>query len=529
MSRRTPWVYAGIVAAWLLLVVWQAIEHQRVCAQARAALINRAKDISSTVGLVMRSQRRFGGIISRERLESALAALINPEELNAVALLNAAGEVVAAAGEPIDLDVKGLPTGAHWGTQHVTLLNLVDLGTNVTAVASEPESSHPTLVIPRSELYNPFGTNRSGTNRFPMFPRERDANRETEASGHGNAPQQPPDGAGDGGMSPGGPRDPARPRGTQRRDGGPPNRPAFGRPFWMSEQEFQAAIRKQGVHSFVMMLSTAPVRAAASHDLWLRALITALGAVAAMSFGLAWRGLLRSSELEVRLARAAELNARLKEMNLAAAGLAHETKNPLNIIRGMAQVISKLDQVPEEVRQKTRQIIEETDRVTSQLNDFINYSRPREVRRKIVDLNAVIAEVARALTHDLEEKAVQLEVQQDLPRIEADEALLRQALFNLFLNAIQAVPAQGQIQVAAQRTGPAEAVLEIRDNGPGVPPEHRTEIFKPYFTTHETGTGLGLAVVQQIVFAHGWDIECLPNQPRGAVFRISHLRLAPAA
>jgi len=297
----------------------------------------------------------------------------------------------------------------------------------------------------------------------------------------------------------------------------------------MSEQEFQALIRKQGVHSFVMMLSTAPVRAAASHDLWLRALITALGTVAAMSFGLAWRGLLRSSELEVRLARAAELNARLKEMNLAAAGLAHETKNPLNIIRGMAQVISKLDQIPEEVRQKTRQIIEETDRVTSQLNDFINYSRPREVHRKIVDLNAVIAEVARALTHDLEEKSVQLVVQQDLPRIEADEALLRQALFNLFLNAIQAVPIQGQIQVAAQRTGPAEAALEIRDNGPGVPPEHRTEIFKPYFTTHETGTGLGLAVVQQIVFAHGWDIECLPNQPRGAVFRISHLRLAAAA
>ncbi|MGC8990311.1 MAG: histidine kinase dimerization/phospho-acceptor domain-containing protein, partial [Verrucomicrobiia bacterium] len=444
MSRRTPWVYAGIVAAWLLLVVWQAIEHQRVCAQARAALINRAKDISSTVGLVMRSQRRFGGIISRERLESALTALINPEELNAVALLNAAGEVVAAAGEPIDLDVKGLPTGAHWDKNHVTLLNLVDLGTNVTAVAAGPESSHPTLVIPRSELYNPFGTNRPGTNRFPQFPRERDPNRQPEARGPGDAPQQPPDGAGV--FPPDGPRDPAGPRNPQREGGGRPNRPAFGRPFWMSEQEFQAAIRKQGVHSFVMMLSAAPVRAAASHDLWLRALITALGTVAAMSFGLAWRGLLRSSELEVRLARAAELNARLKEMNLAAAGLAHETKNPLNIIRGMAQMISKLDQIPDEVRQKTRQIIEETDRVTSQLNDFINYSRPREVHRKIVDLNAVVAEVARALTHDLEEKAVQLEVQQSLPRIEADEALLRQALFNLFLNAIQAVPIHGQIQ-----------------------------------------------------------------------------------
>ena len=72
----------------------------------------------------------------------------------------------------------------------------------------------------------------------------------------------------------------------------------------------------------------------------------------------------------------------------------------------------------------------------------------------------------------------------------------------------------------------AEAILEIRDNGPGVPPERRQEIFKPYFTTHQKGTGLGLAVVQQIVLAHGWEIVCLANEPRGAIFRISHLKIA---
>ena len=71
-----------------------------------------------------------------------------------------------------------------------------------------------------------------------------------------------------------------------------------------------------------------------------------------------------------------------------------------------------------------------------------------------------------------------------------------------------------------------EAVLEVRDDGPGVPPERRREIFKPYFTTHQKGTGLGLAVVQQIVSAHGWEIQCLANEPHGAVFRISHLKLA---
>ena len=69
--------------------------------------------------------------------------------------------------------------------------------------------------------------------------------------------------------------------------------------------------------------------------------------------------------------------------------------------------------------------------------------------------------------------------------------------------------------------------LEVRDDGPGVPNENRAEIFKPYFTTNEEGRGLGLAVVRQIVLAHGWEIECLPNNPTGACFRITHLKLAP--
>jgi two-component system sensor histidine kinase HydH len=110
--------------------------------------------------------------------------------------------------------------------------------------------------------------------------------------------------------------------------------------------------------------------------------------------------------------------------------------------------------------------------------------------------------------------------------IEADERLLRQALFNLLLNAVQAVEPRGEIQVRAVRRNGARAILEIADNGPGVPVEQRFEIFKPYFTTNQTGTGLGLAVVQQIVLAHGWDIQCLSNEPKGALFQITHLKQA---
>ena len=220
------------------------------------------------------------------------------------------------------------------------------------------------------------------------------------------------------------------------------------------------------------------------------------------------------------------MNSHLREMNLAAAGLAHETRNPLNIIRGLAQMISKQTDTPPEIREKSRAIVDETDKVTAQLNEFINYSRPREVRRSKIALNSAVNEVVRTLTHDIEEKKLHVETGGEPIAIEADEQLLRQVLFNLLINAIQAVDAGGQIQILARHVSATEASLEIRDNGPGVPPERRQEIFKPYFTTNQKGTGLGLAVVQQIVLAHGWEIECLANEPKGAVFRITHLKLA---
>jgi signal transduction histidine kinase len=260
-------------------------------------------------------------------------------------------------------------------------------------------------------------------------------------------------------------------------------------------------------------------------DLWLRSIIGLLATVSVIGSGLAWRNLSKSSDLQIRLIRASELNTHLKEMNLAAAGLAHETRNPLNIIRGMAQMISKQPDAPVEIKDKSRAIVDETDKVTAQLNEFINYSRPREIRRSALPLNSAVNEVVRALSYDIEEKKVKLEVKGDALTIEADEQLLRQALFNLLLNAIQAIGAGGEIQVIARKQNASEAILEVRDNGPGVPPERRQEIFKPYFTTHQKGTGLGLAVVSQIVLAHGWEIECLPNEPQGAVFRIKHLRI----
>ncbi len=510
MNRKTQWAYGALAAVWGVIVLWQGMEHTRVRTSARAEVINHAKDVSTTLGVVLRSLRRFGGI-PKDRLESTLKSLVRPGELEAIALLNSAEEVVAAAGSDIDVEPKRLASsGVHWAGQTVTLVNLVDLGTNMT---TEMDYSRPTIVIPAGQRGPfPMGRPPAGTNAVGA----------TNNLGESNPPQPPPMDRFEppppeaGGFSSTNSR-PDRPR---RGD-----RPFFGRPSWMSETDYKSMLEKQGVHSFLVVLSTQNLATALQRDLWIRCIIVLLGGVAVLGLGLAWTNLARSSELEVRLARAAELNTRLKEMNLAAAGLAHETRNPLNIVRGLAQMIAKEHILPAETRTRALDIVDETDRVTAQLNEFINYSRPREVRRTRVLLSNALAEVVRTLGSDLEEKGIGVQIHCDLPPVEADDQLLRQALFNLLLNAVQAVEKGGAIQVVGERSGPNQVSLEIRDDGPGVAPENVTELFRPYFTTRPGGTGLGLAVVHQIILAHGWEIECLPNQPHGAVFRISHMVL----
>src|SRR5689334_14143540 len=112
MNSRTRIVFALLLALWAAIVAWQAAEHSRVCLSARDELINRARDISSTAGSVMHALRRFG-VVPRDRLEPALKPLIKPGDVNSIALLNEAEDVVAVVGEPIAADLKTLvPSGA---------------------------------------------------------------------------------------------------------------------------------------------------------------------------------------------------------------------------------------------------------------------------------------------------------------------------------------------------------------------------------------------------------------------------------
>jgi signal transduction histidine kinase len=485
-SRRNVLVYGMLLAVWAGLIGWQAAEHVRVKNAARDLLVERARSVAMTCGRLMRAPGWL--VLSKEMLEGAIIGVVRPGdtnsvELRAVVLVNRNGDIAAAAPTNVDFPREEIQNGPNWDDPVVWLPNLVDLGTNL---------SQELVVLPRETIRTLQETNQPG--------------------GFGPPPPNP--------AGPGGGNANFVPRGRRG------NRPEFVQPPFMTAEQFNNMSQKQGAHNFFVGMSTQPVHEAERADLLIRLFISLLGTAGVAVSALAWRSLVKTSELQLRLVRASEMNLHLKEMNLAAAGLAHETRNPLNIIRGLAQMISKQQDASSEIRDKTRDIIDETDRVTAQLNEFINYSRPREVRRAPTDLSAVVAEVARTLNYDIEEKRIQLQIVMEPFKIQADEQLLRQALFNLVLNAIQAVPSAGEIRIRASKRNTEEAFIEISDNGPGVPQANRAEIFKPYFTTHPEGTGLGLSVVQQIVQAHGWDIECLPNEPAGALFRIAHVKLS---
>ena len=489
LKHRNTLIYGLLLGAWILVVGWQIEEHLRVREAAKNDLRNRATEIANTLSAVMRALR-FGGTIPLDRLEPVLKELVNQRTnqfvnasgLISIVLLNTSDEPLVAAGNTTLIPPDILSENEHWPRDNVTFVNPVY---GVVLPSFREFTNTPGFSATNGFGFPPTNEFRFRTNGF----RFRDRN-PAEDNDFGEHPPRPP------------------------------------WMWWMSESNYQALVTRRELHGLVLVMSTENFRAVSAHDFWLRFIVIQFAGVLAIGIGWARQNIFKTSELQIRLVRASELNSHLKEMKLAAAGLAHETRNPLNIIRGMAQMLSKQPEATPEIREKSRAIVDETDKITAQLNEFINYSRPREIRRTKIALHSAANEVVRALSYDIEEKKIRVMIKGEPVSIEADEQLLRQALFNLLLNAIQAANENGQIEFVTRRTNVSEASLEIRDDGAGVLPEHRQEIFKPYFTTHQKGTGLGLAVVQQIILAHGWEIECLPNQPKGAIFRITHLKLA---
>ena len=149
----------------------------------------------------------------------------------------------------------------------------------------------------------------------------------------------------------------------------------------------------------------------------------------------------------------------------------------------------------------------ETQRIDRIVQQFLEYARPPRLAPERVDLDALVGEAAGRARSRAESRGVRVEVAAPgAGTAVVDPAQLRQALDNLVRNAVDATPEGGQVSLSARREGGGHAI-EVRDTGRGIEPDHLPRIFDLYFTTKADGTGVGLAVTQQIVTAHGGTIE----------------------
>ncbi len=251
------------------------------------------------------------------------------------------------------------------------------------------------------------------------------------------------------------------------------------------------------------------------------------GWTALLLFGLTFRSSVRMVKSD-HAKRLAELQARhFEELSQAASGLAHETRNPLGLIRGRAQRIAQREDPTSPTATDARLIVEECDRLTARLTQFLLFAKPFTLQPVEVDTDAVIEEVLLLLEPDCQSKDVRC-VHHKLPQplsIVADRELTRQALFNLLHNAVKYTRPHSEITVVSRVDG-SNVIIEIIDQGPGVSQEHIPKLFMPYFSTDSGGTGLGLSLVRKIAVAHGWDITYCPAPGGGAMFRLTIPRRA---
>jgi signal transduction histidine kinase len=236
---------------------------------------------------------------------------------------------------------------------------------------------------------------------------------------------------------------------------------------------------------------------------WTRSSIVGAGWLVVLCVALAWRATVRLAEAHGR-ARTLEVEARhFRDLSQAAAGLAHETRNPLGLIRGWTQRLAETGVNSSDGRQRAQAVIEECDRVTARINQFLAFARPTEPRPERFDPIELVGELAMLLEPDLNAKHLTLGRMAPESTVLADREMLRQALFNLLQNAIQASPETGTVKTSVARGRDGRLRIEVADSGEGVPDEAVDRLFTPYFTRRAGGTGLGLAIVRRIAAAHG--------------------------
>jgi len=210
-----------------------------------------------------------------------------------------------------------------------------------------------------------------------------------------------------------------------------------------------------------------------------------------------------------------EQSRRLSALGRMATGIAHEIRNPLGTLRGFAQLfVSKFKNQPTE-QEYARMMVDEVDRLNRTVSGLLQFARPREPEFQEIALNNVMTKTVQFMSDDFKNQGIDFHL--GLPPVEitflADPDLLQQILLNLLQNAMAATDQGGRIEMGADRHG--ESIrLWVKDSGCGMSPETKEQMFDPFFTTKKSGTGLGLAVVHQIITQHhgALQVESTPGQ-----------------
>jgi signal transduction histidine kinase len=224
---------------------------------------------------------------------------------------------------------------------------------------------------------------------------------------------------------------------------------------------------------------------------------------------------------------------KLAAIGRVAAGVAHEVRNPLGVIRASASMVQEQFSPDDDHYRACHFICEEIDRLNALITALLSFSRPAELRRAVVSIDALVERALLLADGELTKReiAIDCELAADVPTLLADPDLLQQVIYDLLSNASEAMATGGRIAVRARRV-PNAVRVEVADSGDGVPPELADQLFEPFFTTKATGTGLGLPMAERIAHAHGGSLAYIAGAGigpggRGACFRLE-LPIEPA-
>jgi len=227
----------------------------------------------------------------------------------------------------------------------------------------------------------------------------------------------------------------------------------------------------------------------------------------------------QAEDLEASRKEASE-NEKLAALGRLAAGIAHEVRNPLGVIRSSASMIQESFEPGQDSHTACGFICDEIDRLDGLIHSLLNFARPLELTRKAVSIERVVERALAIAGPGLEERGVSLSRSEadPVPLVSADPDLAAQVVLDLVTNAAEAVPERGRIEVRTAREGSTVRV-DVADSGPGVTVEVAGRVFEPFFTPKARGTGLGLAMAARIAQAHGGELELLHGAglgPRGS-------------